>query len=85
MPNGGQIIFRGEDLSTEIGGLTARNLGAIPAPAISIYGCLEYFIDYSKATHHALFLYDLSGVDLKTGKIDSPVLSKHPGWGNSTD
>lgn len=85
-PQGSFITFATAD--SGFGGVgveTAKLLGAIPAPSVSIIGCLDYSIDYSNVRHQTMFLYDVQGINLRQSKIGAVALSKTFGYGNSAN
>jgi hypothetical protein len=65
--------------------MAAKRLGGVAYPGVSLIGCLDYSVDYSSVRHQTMFLYDLKGVDLRTSKIGTMILSKRYGIGNSAN
>ena len=63
-----------------------RRLGAIPAPGVSVIGCVDYTVEYSGLRHQTMFLYDIQGVNLRDRTIQNGVkFVKRLGSGNSAN
>jgi hypothetical protein len=83
------IMLRKEDIEAQFQSQPGPNkvLSAV------IYGCVNYRFEFSDRTHQTLFIYELSGIGLKNGKIpvgitipgDQLEISRFPFGGSNAD
>jgi hypothetical protein len=59
--------------------------GYVSDPSLWIVGCLDYSVDYSNVRHQTMFLYDLTGLDLRTADVSKVGIARSYGKGNNAN